>query len=588
MNVGEFLNEYWVYILIGLLSLLAMILLISLIYRFFIQETKSFEKTFSDAKSLQFSVCISLEEQNVEIYYLYDQNHENELISLNEFYCRFEKSNLDKIENWLKRIAKSNDVNRTRRVEVVMYRGNDKDVYIVELESYDAENKKYYLTFRDITESINVFRRTNKKVMNSNSSEFIEKAKQRLKEVDIDANNYLIAFKYREKFFAQKELSKEYLKILEEKVYCKIESMKLDNELICLYENGTVLLFSTDVVNIKKYRSHIKKILFINSGLYNLIQNKFSYTINLVAGYTKISNQEDFTLETIFEAEAAATALINKGRFSEKIQLFDDGFRKKYYEENNKLLNFRRIVDECLFTLKYVPVIDKSDKTVNGYYIRYELSKSANMMLDEFMQFVKQKAYGVNFYDKVFFKILEEIDIKNKSIYLPVDYETLPKLMEAYSENTNLMNIKFYFCLEFSNTTMQSTNLITIEKSMESFKKVNSKIRYGITYNNLTMLYLNAKIYSKISVVILEGQLIETALDQYSNRTLIDIYTQIAASYGQDIIGLNVQSLAIYEMLMHYDVNKFGGVYFNSYIENERIYDSTIIHKLEEIETRTY
>lgn len=158
----DFLNNNWLKIVFFLLLLAAFVTFLFYIYYKFIQKEKSFKDSLNEAKLLQIAITIDLEEKIVEKYYLYDQSHKDEIVSLDEFFVRFDKTNAEKLNNWLGHIARVTDFSKTRRIEVVMYDNNCRGVYLVELESYNAEQKKYYLIFKDMTESINVFRRVGK------------------------------------------------------------------------------------------------------------------------------------------------------------------------------------------------------------------------------------------------------------------------------------------------------------------------------------------------------------------------------------------------------------------------------------------
>ena len=92
----------------------------------------------------------------------------------------------------------------------------------------------------------------------------------------------------------------------------------------------------------------------------------------------------------------------------------------------------------------------------------------------------------------------------------------------------------------------------------------------------------------KFDLVLMTGQFIEQSLDQYSNSSLLDVYSQIALKYNHEVIGLNVSSLAIYETLMHYNVGKVSGMYLTPYVENDKVSDKSFLKQLEEIENKTY
>ena len=172
-------------------------------------------------------------------------------------------------------------------------------------------------------------------------------------------------------------------------------------------------------------------------------------------------------------------------------------------------------------------------------------------------------------------------------LFFSFDFEDLDKVMEAYESNEQFSKVDLYFCLSFSNNTMQHYDLITIERKLAHYQN-EKNVKFGIDYNNLTSLYLNAKIYSKADVILLSGQLIESAMDNYTNESLIDVYTKVAASYAQEVIGLNVTSLAVYELFKHYNVKKVGGIYLTPYIVNDKIEDKFFLRSLQEIDKRTY
>lgn len=588
MYAVDYLSKYWLIIVLCFTVLSCLALIGLLIYRQFFQKEKSFKDNLIAAKQVQIAICIDMEEKKVEKYYLYDQNNKDEIISLDEFLVHFDKMNVEKLKNWLSNITRMTDFSKTRRNELVMYNNNnDRRVYLVELERYDAENKRYHLNFKDMTDSINIFRRAGKIAAYSENEDFFNKANERLSVSDSDANNYLVAIKFKEHSFAKKELQYDTLRLVEESVFNKINYNKYDSDLVCLTSNGTFLLFSANVANIKKYKKNIKRILLECSGEYHLIANKFSYAVTLVAGYTKIEKNEQISADKILEAEAAADSLISRGRFADRLQLFDEHLRNAHDIHNNKLLAVEKVISENLFNISYEPIIKTKTKTVSGYNVIINIPHSLKMDFSEFIDYAKQRSYRLTFFTKIFEAIRKHPDCNKKNFYLSFDFDNLNRVMEAYQSNENNKSIKVIFCLEFSNITLQNVDLITIEKALTTFKETN-KVRFGITYNTLSTLYLNDKIYSKIDVVLFAGQLIEKSLDSYSYSSLLDIYRQIAITYNHDVIGLNVKSLAIYELFTNYNVNKVSGSYLTPHIENERIADKSLLKSLLEIENRKY
>ena len=68
----------------------------------------------------------------------------------------------------------------------------------------------------------------------------------------------------------------------------------------------------------------------------------------------------------------------------------------------------------------------------------------------------------------------------------------------------------------------------------------------------------------------------------------IDIYINVANEYNQEVIGLSVKSLAIYELFSHYKIKKVGGNYIRPYALEGKITDKAILKNLSEIENRNY
>ena len=584
----DFLNEYWLFLVLGILLIAVVAILFCLVHFNFVQKTQSFKEDLSDAKSVHMSITIDLEEKIVEKYYLYNQNNKSEIIPLDEFYVRFDRDNSVKLKTWLAGIAESHDFSRTRRIEVIMYDNtNSRGVYLVELEGYNAENRRYFLLFKDISASIGLLKRIDKSKSNLQKEDFFDRSNERLAASDHGSHNFLIAIKCKEYQHAKKEFLNEIVALLEENIFSRILREKSDNEIAYNAGEGTFLLFSTSIVNVKKFKKHIKQLLMSCSGVYSLLGNKYNFTITLVAGYTKINQEDKLTFDKMLEAETAANVLINKGRFAERLQLFDENLRSINEVNNNKLLAVEKVITQLLFSINYIPIIKTSDKEVSGYTVKLGLPHALKMEEEEFMNLVRQRYFRVAFYSKMFDLILRHKDAKNKPFYFSFDFNDLDKVMDAYASNGMFKQINFYFCLEFSNKTMQKYDLISIEKKLVHYKAT-YKIKFGITYNTLTTIYLNSKIYSKADVVLLSGQLIEHALDNYSNESLLEVYTKVAASYAQEVIGLNVNSLAVYELLVHYNVKKVGGIYLTPYINNDKITDKLFLKNLEEIDNRTY
>ena len=175
--VHDYLSKYWFYIVLIIAILVFIGVLVYYLYQKFFVNYQSFKENYSDAKQIQMAVCIDLDERKVEKYYLYDQFNKNEIVDLDEFLVHFDKSNADKLKSWLSLISRVTDFNKTRRQEFVMYdNNNNKRVYLVELERYDADNKRYHFVFKDMTDSANVSRRAGKISSYVENESFFEKA----------------------------------------------------------------------------------------------------------------------------------------------------------------------------------------------------------------------------------------------------------------------------------------------------------------------------------------------------------------------------------------------------------------------------
>ena len=587
MLVVHYFNEYWTILVLALLVLTLLIALALIIYNYS-HKPKTFKEDYYDAKTILISMTLDFEEKIVEKYYLYDQSKKKEIMPLDEFFMRFDKYNAEKLRNWLAKISDHHDFSRTRRIELVMYNSNNnRGVYLVELDGYNAENKRYFLTFKDVTESISVLRRIEKVSFVEKKEDFFDKVNERLLVADENSKNFLVAIRYKEYEYTKRELQSDFVGLIADNIFLKISALKNENEIIHMGDKGTIYLFSSNIVSVKKFRKHIKNILYNCSGAYNILTNKFTYTISLVAGYTKINKEEKLTFDKTLEAETAMNSIISKGRFSERLQLFDEHLKVGFNLKNNKLLAVEKVVTETLFSVNYIPIINMDDKTVSSYYVQIGLPHALNMSVTEFKELVKERYFRVTLYSKIFTLILRHKDAFNKPFFFSFDFDDIDKVMEAYESSSEFSKINLYFCLEFSNTTMQNNDLISIERKLAHYQS-HMNVRFGINYNTLTSLYLNAKIYSKADIVLLSGQLIDNAMDNYTNESLIEVYTKVAASYAQEVIGLNVTSLAVYELFKHYNVKKVGGIYLTPYIINDRIEDKFFLRSLLEIEKRTY
>ena len=589
MSFYEFINEYWIYLVLVIITLVFLGVLFYLIYNTYFNEYKSFKENLSESKSVEFTIVIDYEEKLVEKYYMYEQNGKNEKMLLDEFFVKFDKANVEKFKNWLESISVNLDFDKTRRIQIVMYdKHSERSIYLVELENYHIESKKFFLNFKDISNTPQIYRKANKKIIKVDDAEFYEKANDRISVSDNNSKNFIVAIKYKEYQYAEKELQIDLLNEIEENLYDAINDLKNDNDLLCLSSNGTFLLFSANVVNFKKYKQYIKKMLSSISGQRVIVENKFNYTTTLIAGFSNVEKEEKLTMDKVLEAESAVNFLMTKSRLStDRLQQFDEHLKNAMNIANNKLILIEKVVNDGLFSLQYTPIVNVKNKKVSEYYVSIKLPHAINMELSEFLQIAKKRTFRSAFYQKIFNKIIED-GKENELIYLSFDYDDLTKVMEAYASNEIFRKLNIYFCISFSGTTLQNTNLISIEKRLDVCKK-DYNVKFGILYNGLNTIYLNAKIYKKADVVLLAGSLIEHSLDTYQNSSLIDVYIKVASSYSHEVIGLNVQNLALYEMLMYFKVKKVAGAYLTPHVsKNNQIEDKALLKLLSDIENKKY
>ena len=254
----DFINQYWILILLGVIALTVFVMLFLIIYNYSVRP-KTFKENLYSTKTRNLSITIDLEEKIVEKFYLYDQNKKQEIIPLAEFYVRFDKKNVEKLKNWLSEIALNHDFNRTRRIELVMYNANNsRHIYLVELDGYNAENKRYFLTFNDVSDSSNVLRRADKSITHTKKEDFFNRVNERLLVCDEDSNNFLVAFKFKEFEYTQRELKITLVDLIYDNVCSKIATVKSDNEIIQRGDKGIIYLFSSNIVNVKKFKKHIR------------------------------------------------------------------------------------------------------------------------------------------------------------------------------------------------------------------------------------------------------------------------------------------------------------------------------------------
>ena len=570
-------------VLLGIIGLAAYLL-----HHFHKRKEVSFDEKFLESKSEKISICIDEGEGQVEKYFIYDKEGRYETIPIEAFYMEFDKSNSNKLKEWLGHISRVTDFNKTRRIEVVMYqeRTNKRRVYLVELNCYIAELKKYYLTFKDITASMGLRQKITRVVILNDDEVFFKNSNAKNVASDAETSSYLVAFRFKEYAFAFKELQHEIMLSLQEKIYYAISDNRLENEIVCSIEDGTIVLFSTNVTNEKRFVSHIKSLIQNASKEYELIKHQFKYSVHLVGGYIKVEKDEEISMDTVLKAKTAADYIISSGNGNNKLQLFDSTLQKYYDETNKKVFEVEETIKNELFTIDYVPLIETKKKEVKGYFLSINIPQNLDMDYHTFIHFAKIKHLRNEFYKKVFTNIRQQKDKRRQAFYLPFDFDDIDRLFEAYNSSDEFQMINCYFCVEFSSSTLLNYDLISIEKKLASH--AGDKIKFGLSYNTETPLYLNAKIYSKISTVLFRDRLIEGILDKYSIGALINVYCDVAKQYNHEIIGLNVDSIELYETLAHLKVNKVGGKFITQNIDDDRITDEKLLLTLNEIEKRPY
>jgi len=586
--MAEFLNEYYV-VLALIFFLMAGIAAVVFIIIFSKRKSKSFENQLNDVKVEKMSIVIDTQEKRVETYFLFDNENKYEVESLDSFYMRFDNKNVTRLKKWLTKIENSvADYNNTLRTQLVMYHSvkNKRRVYLAELDNYLPEFSRYYLTFKDITSSVKIMQKIDKVEILHDDESFFKQVNSKIYSSDMNANNYIATFRYKEYQYAKKELQPEFIKTLEEKIFLKLEELKFPTDMLCLSEDGTFILFVANSTNEKRLIAHLKEMTSKISGEYDIIKHQFKYSVHMVCGYLPLSKNETFTIDAIMKAKTAADFVIGSGSLSNKVQLFDEKIQSYHNETNNKILSVEIAINEDQFEIEYVPIMEVKDKKVKGYNINVIIPQSLDMDLATFREFAKLRHLRIAFYTKIFENIKKLKFPKKTQFYLTFDFDDIDRVFEVYYSREDFQSINCIFCVEFSNKTLQNYDLIDIEKTLA--KSIKGDVKCGIAYNNLTPIYLNAKIYSKTNVTILKDQLIETLLDNHAQASLLNVYVDVAKTYNHDIIGLNVDSIALYETLVHNRVNKVGGKFITSNIDKDKMVDETLLKTLNEIETRPY
>lgn len=580
------LDEEELWLVLGILIILSISLFVMLIYQVFIKKTTTFRDVLKNYKNIQMSIAIDLEEKVVEKYYLYDQSHKNQKISLDEFYLKFDQANKKRLVDWISHIQTVTDFTKTRRQEFVMYDDNNrKRIYRVELESYDVEKNKFFFIFRDITESMAVFKRLERIVNVNDIEKFYDKVKEYLLASDEDSLNYLVAIRYKEFFNLEKDVRGDAISLIDSNVYSRLAQEKFENDLICQFNPGIVLMFSANISNVKKYKRHVRQIIYKNSGQYDIAKNRFNIT--LVAGLTKVTKEDMALTDKVLEAELSVNQMINRFKLSDRLQFYDEDLKKKQTEKAAKMLLVQNIITENLFIVNYQPVIEKKSKKVTGYIVDLQIPSNLKLDKEEFYTLAKEIGFRKTFFIKVFERIIAHPEAKTKSFYFCVEYDNFTRAMDAYQTDNRFAKVDFIFCIGFKNTKKYYLDLLQIEKEMNLYRR-DLKIRLGINYNALQTIYLNDKIYSKVDLLLLSGQLVDQSLQTYSNRTLIDIYSKVAKEYTLDLVAADISSLDLYEMFKNYNFTKFSGPILTSKIINGEINDKSTLKILKEIEEKKY
>lgn len=567
-------------------SFLACILLLCII-KISTKKRTPFNKVFKYYKQIEMSIVINLNEKIVEKYYVYDQFHKSEILSLDEFYLRICDYNICKrLDFWLENIK---DNNYTSRLELAMYdENNNRRIYKAELERFDRENNTYYLFLKDTTESPEVIKRVNKIGNNTNIDAFYEKANIILANRNIDEKYYLVAIKYKEFNDIRKLVkSSEYLSLLDALIYTRLNNRKNPNDLLCQSNEGVILLFTHSLMNEKKTKRAIKKLINQEaSGTY--IISKSRYSINLVAGISAIKSGETLTGEKKIEAEEAANSLIKHYMSSEKIRFYDTTLVNKRNEELTLKARVQKIVEDMDFDFKYTKLFKVTDKKQDGFLVDFSLKAKDHLTKDEFINICREIGSRKLLYSKIFNEMLSHNLYSNNTYYISLNYQDIDKVMEAYSSNEEFKKLNIYFCISYNNISKRSYNDISeVEKQIHLYKK-SLKVHFGINYNSLQTIYLNENLYNLMEIVLFSGNLVANSLDTYGNGSLIDMYVKVAKKYKHFMIASDVSSLAIYEFFYKQGVNEIGGKVFTTKIDSNEIVDKLLLLKLNAIENKTY
>jgi len=556
------------------------IILATMIYFLLKEKRKSFRENYRDYKETIMSIIIDEDEKRVERHYSYSSNKSHDYMSIDEFYLKFDSKNLAKLKNWLE-ISKKQTY--YHNIELVMYDDkNSRRVYMIEVDKIDHIKNRIYLTFSDVTESLALQKRIDRANNVDNLDAFYSLVLEKLH--NTDNSSYLIAIKYREFKDITHALKGEFIQLIDSTIYTEVRKEKFENDLLCIYGPGIILLSAFNVTNEKRLKSHIKKILVNASKTYIISKNQFSVT--LLAGIRKIEANEDNISARVNEAVAACDSLFEHFIKTERIRFYDTTLSKKDDEKDMRHKTTLNIVNKEKFTTIFKPFIDVNSNEIKGYIIDLKLPTLIEMDIPTFYKSCREIGLRKILFTKMYNNIINSNHF-NDVIYFPVDYSNLARAIDALQSSIAFENLNIVFCISFNNLSNDINNDVLIaERAITRYIK-EYDLKFGLNFNSLQSISLNDTFYEFAKCILLSGSLIKYCLDNYKNNLLLDVYVSLAKKYNIPLYASNINSFALYEHIYGEGVNYTSGDIYDLYANENAITDKNFLARIEEAKSKT-
>ena len=567
----------WILVIISAILILAFIvLIIYAIKKNCFSKDPSFNSTMNAFKSIQLSLLINLEEDKVEKYYIYDANNKSQIITFDEFCYSFDNNNVNRLKEWLNNIDDNFEYGGSKRIELVMLdENNKKRLYRFSLQNYLKESRKYFILANDITESSSVIQRYEKVYSSYDLEKFFDKINDYRRIHEIKYPDCIVSFSFKEYEEIIRDFKGDSLKLLDYAILAKIEKFKEDDDIICQYKEGTFLMYSPQIEDLKYFKKRLKKLLNNCSGVINTVKSRFNLTF--VCGVS-ILKEDSIITRKIIESSLAAKQALKKSFINDKVVFFNAELSKIQDEKVQKLQIVRKIIEEDLFSLTFTPIINKDWKVV-GYNLDIICDSFPNISRNEIFDGAQEMGIRKILFTKLFNTICDFITSKSMIFFLNFEYQHLGRLYETYISSPEYKKINCVFCLEFNNFDNKNITYRSIEKMMGQVRK-NSNIKFAISSNKSQRNYLTETIYNRSDYLLLRGKLVNDSLETYYNKSNLEIQSRIANQYKLKLVGLDIKNIAQLEFLYNLDTLYFSGPLFTSKILKGQVNDNQLLKQL--------